>query len=83
MLWLLGALHLDSPEVVPLYVGDDVTDEDAFAALRDRGLGILVAETPRETHATLSLRDTDEVGRFLRMVSSWQTSQQSGEGTQR
>jgi len=83
VLWLLGALHLDSPEVVPLYVGDDVTDEDAFAALRDRGLGILVAETPRETHATLSLRDTDEVGRFLRMVSSWQTSQQSGEGTQR
>ncbi|UCG87121.1 MAG: trehalose-phosphatase [Gemmatimonadota bacterium] len=82
VLWLLQALDLDTPEVMPLYIGDDVTDEDAFAALSDRGLGILVAETPRETHASLSLRDTDEVGEFLQLVSSWQTSQQSGEETQ-
>ena len=83
VLWLLEALDLDSPEVVPLYVGDDVTDEDAFAALSDRGLGILVAEAPRETRAQLSLRDPNEVGRFLQLVSSWQTSQQSGGGAQR
>jgi alpha,alpha-trehalase len=75
VLWLLEALGLDSDDVVPLYVGDDVTDEDAFAALQDRGLGVLVAERPRETHATLSLRDTDQVGEFLQLVSSWQSSQ--------
>ena len=75
VLWLLEALELDSADVVPLYVGDDVTDEDAFAVLRDRGLGVLVAESPRETHASMSLRDTNEVGEFLQRVSSWQSSQ--------
>jgi hypothetical protein len=27
----------------------------------------------------LSLRDVDEVGRFLQLVSSWQAARQSGE----
>ena len=75
VLWLLKTLELDTPDVVPLYIGDDVTDEDAFAALQDRGLGILVSETPRETKAQLSLKDPVEVGRFLRLLSTWQTSQ--------
>jgi alpha,alpha-trehalase len=75
VLWLLEALELDSADVVPLYIGDDVTDEDAFAALQDRGLGVLVTESPRETHASLSLRDTNEVGEFLELVSAWQSSQ--------
>ncbi|MEJ2238553.1 MAG: trehalose-phosphatase [Gemmatimonadales bacterium] len=74
VLWLLDALDLNDENVVPLYIGDDVTDEDAFVALQDRGLGILVSETPRETKADLSLRDTTEVGTFLRLVSSWQDS---------
>ena len=48
LLWLLARLGLERPEVVPMYLGDDVTDEDAFAALRDRGgIGILVADEPR------------------------------------
>jgi len=74
VLWLLRTLELDTPDVVPLYIGDDVTDEDAFAALQDRGLGILVSETPRETKAHLSLRNPVEVGKFLRLLSSWQAS---------
>jgi trehalose 6-phosphate phosphatase len=28
--WLLAELGLDSPDTVPLYIGDDLTDEDAF-----------------------------------------------------
>lgn len=43
LLWILEALGL--PEGAPvLYLGDDRTDEDAFAALRGRGVGILVGE---------------------------------------
>lgn len=70
--WLLRALGLDRPEVAPVYVGDDVTDEDAFRALRRQGvsgrpggLGVLVAEEPRETAARYRLRDPEEVRRFL------------------
>jgi trehalose 6-phosphate phosphatase len=66
LVWLLGRLGLDRPEVVPMYIGDDVTDEDAFAVLRDRGgIGILVAEEPRPTAASYRLRNPAEVGELL------------------
>jgi alpha,alpha-trehalase len=62
---LLEALGLDGDDVLPLYIGDDVTDEDAFRELRDRGLGIVVRGSNRSTSATLALADTDEVQAFL------------------
>src|SRR5437763_1264905 len=49
LLWLLDALGLDRPDFLPFYLGDDFTDEDAFRALGDRGVSILIAEEPRET----------------------------------
>lgn len=60
LLWILEAMDLD--RTVPLYIGDDITDEDAFRVVE---IGILVAEEPRETQASYSLRDPDEVQRFL------------------
>jgi alpha,alpha-trehalase len=65
VLWLLEALGLDRDDVVPIYVGDDVTDEDAFMALRERGLGVLVTERPRPTAAAYAVRDCDEVRELL------------------
>ncbi len=47
------------------YIGDDVTDEDAFRELADEGIGILVAEQPRETAARYHLRDPSQVLQFL------------------
>jgi trehalose-phosphatase len=70
VLWLLRALGLEGEEIVPIYVGDDTTDEDAFRALHDRGLTALVARTPRPTAAGYSLQDTDEVGDFLRLIAA-------------
>ena len=63
--WLLEALHLDNPDVLPFYLGDDLTDEDAFAALQGKGIGILVADKPQETKARYVLRDVEEVRVFL------------------
>ena len=68
VLWLIDELGLDRPDILPFYIGDDVTDEDAFAALADRGIGILVAEKPQRTAAHYRLRSTDEVGVFLRKL---------------
>ncbi len=67
-LWILETLGLDSSHALPFYIGDDVTDEDAFRALKERGIGILVAEAPRKTAATYILRDTEEVYRFLQAM---------------
>lgn len=70
VLWLLDALGLDRPDVLPIYLGDDATDEDAFKALQGRGIGIYVGYPAdvgahRETAADYTLDDPYEVGRFL------------------
>ncbi len=75
VLWLLEALELDSPDVVPLYLGDDVTDEDAFRALSGRGLGIYVGESEepaaeRPSAADYIVADTAAAGRFLETLGA-------------
>ncbi len=71
MVWLLEALGLraageeavvvEEEEVCTIYIGDDVTDEDAFHALveeagRMRGIGIVVTDEDKVTGAKYSLR---------------------------
>lgn len=65
--YLLDALQLMGPEVLPIYIGDDVTDEDAFKVLHGRGISVIVAEpsSTRVTHADMRLDDPLEVQRFL------------------
>jgi trehalose 6-phosphate phosphatase len=48
------------------YLGDDQTDEDAFSAIKGRGLAVLVRSEPRTTMADTWLRPPDELLRFLR-----------------
>ncbi|KAL2901828.1 putative trehalose-phosphate phosphatase G [Bienertia sinuspersici] len=63
--FLLESLGLsNNDDVLPIYIGDDKTDEDAFKVLRkdNRGYGILVSPLPKETKAFYSLRDPSEVG---------------------
>jgi trehalose-phosphatase len=67
VLWLLEDLGLERPN--PIYIGDDRTDEDAFRALEQHGVGILVSEEPRATAASYSLKDPAEVERFLRELA--------------
>lgn len=66
--WLLKTLELDSEEVIPVYLGDDVTDEDAFTAIRDGGIGILVSDKAKPTEAHYQLKDPDEVQSFLNVL---------------
>jgi alpha,alpha-trehalase len=70
LLWLLEELELDRPDVLPLYIGDDATDEDAFRVLRDRGVGIVVGEETRSTAARYTLADPEEVREFLQALAS-------------
>ncbi len=63
--WLMELLEVDPARTPPLYIGDDRTDEDAFRALADDGLGILVGEAPQRSAAAYRLEDPAAVGRFL------------------
>lgn len=74
VLWLLEALGLDSTDVLPLYVGDDLTDEDAFDVLRERGVGIVVREEPRPTAARYALENPTEVESFLTRLAAGATT---------
>ncbi|NQV41784.1 MAG: trehalose-phosphatase [Candidatus Marinimicrobia bacterium] len=47
------------------YVGDDLTDEDAFKELNYKGLSVLVGDTPRKTQADLWLQPSEELIWFL------------------
>ena len=82
VLWLLAALELDSTDVVPVYVGDDITDEDAFRAIRGRGIGIVVgdaADGERATAACYRVGDSDEVGRLLAVLAGGRRSATTGQ----
>lgn len=51
---------------VPIaYLGDDLTDEDAFRELGDRGLKVLVRSDSRETLADIRITPPDELIEFL------------------
>jgi trehalose 6-phosphate phosphatase len=72
VLALMKILHLDGPDVLPLYLGDDTTDEDAFRALAGRGLGLVVRDAgeDRRTAADYALDGTGDVEAFLRWLAS-------------
>lgn len=65
VLWLLEKVEGAVGEAPwPVCLGDDRTDEDAFRAIRNRGLAVFVGE-PRETEAMYYLGSIGEVAEFL------------------
>jgi alpha,alpha-trehalase len=68
--YLLEALYTDSGRILPLYIGDDTTDEDAFRAISDHGIAIAVGSEKRPTAAHCRLKDPEEVTKFLRHLAA-------------
>jgi len=69
VLWLMARQQFVSGKnkVLPIYIGDDVTDEDAFKILKRKGLTIFVGE-PENSAADYYLKDAEEVTRFLHLI---------------
>jgi trehalose-phosphatase len=59
-----------TPDAVPIYIGDDVTDEDAFNAVEACGIGIAVGDGPARTAARWKLDDVAAVGRLLERLAA-------------
>lgn len=64
-------------DVAAAYLGDDLTDEDAFKAIEGRGLGILIRKEFRPTAADLWLKPPKELLEFL---SRWHKTRQGKRG---
>src|SRR5262249_35845534 len=58
--------HLNKPQALVFFVGDDATDEEGFAALPE-GITVKVGP-PSPTAARYSLADPAEVQRFLQWL---------------
>jgi len=71
VLWLLArrkfVLRAKKIKVLPIYIGDDATDEDAFGSLKGRGMTVFVGKS-RRTKARFYLKDTFEVAEFLTSI---------------
>lgn len=58
--------------MLPIFIGDDLTDEDAFDAVKSDGIGILVRHTEdgdRRSAARFTLEDPGQVREFLDRVA--------------
>lgn len=62
---VLTIFQEEGGEAYGAYLGDDLTDEDAFQAIEGRGMGILVRESFRHTAAKAWLRPPEELMDFL------------------
>jgi len=69
VLWLIKQYRAKGPRPFPVYMGDDVTDEDAFYAIRKQGIGIKVANRANgRSYAGYFVRSSGEAVRFLRKL---------------
>ncbi len=76
--WIREQIH-QSGRVLPIYIGDDLTDEDAFDAVRTSGIGVIVRHDEdggRPTAAQFALNNPGEVCEFLRRGGNWLTYEQ-------
>jgi alpha,alpha-trehalase len=63
--WLMEKLNLDLDKYYPMYIGDDITDEDAFESLNTIGTSIVVKGSFHPTSADFVLENPRETAAFL------------------
>jgi len=66
-LWLLMRQQflIKDKKVLPVYFGDDLADEEAFGALKNRGLTVFVGET-KSSKAAYFVRNPEETAGFIK-----------------
>ena len=67
--WTLEALGLADGNTMPVYVGDDLTDEDAFTAIGSDGLTVVVGSDDRPSAAEYRVASVDDVRTVLLRIA--------------
>lgn len=64
--------NTSAKNILSIYIGDDITDEDAFRFLGKRGISIYVEnKSKRKTLAHYWVKNPDEVESFLQSLTQW------------
>ena len=69
--WLIAKFRESSGKggVLPIYMGDDLTDEDGFEVIeKNNGISIFVGEDDSQSIARYFLKSPEEVTEFLKML---------------
>ena len=67
-------------DILPIYIGDDETDEDAFKGINDKkGITVRVGED-QKSQAHYYVNNTDEVAKFLETITSLKKGASSIDG---
>ena len=70
--WILEKLELtDRKKYLPVYIGDDVTDEDAYETLSEWGIGIQVGPGPVPSASKYRLKNIYQVRIFLKEFTNF------------
>ncbi len=77
--WILKNKHFggNQREVIPIYIGDDTTDEDAFLAVKDIGITVHVGNE-KSSCAQYFLNNTEEVVGFLKYLNGVKHDEKNG-----
>ena len=75
--WLINGKRLKPSSALPVYIGDDTTDEDAFRTLGPKGITIFVGK-PRHSHARYYIKSPAEVRRLLKTILTIRKGQRDG-----
>ncbi len=68
--WLLKTMNFGNERYMPVFIGDDITDEDALKSIQNLGVGILVGSHGQDTAASFRLDSIEEVTSFLELLYS-------------
>ncbi|OBH51033.1 trehalose-phosphatase [Mycobacterium sp. E2479] len=71
--WIRDRIDAEG-SLLPIYIGDDFTDEDAFDAVEFDGIGIIVRhdeDSDRKTAARFALQSPHQVHEFVQRGSNW------------
>ncbi|CAA0094040.1 putative glycosyl hydrolase [Mycolicibacterium vanbaalenii] len=80
--WIRDSID-PSGSLLPIYIGDDLTDEDAFDAIGFDGVGIVVQHAEdgdRKTAAHFTLQSPDQVREFIQRGAQWLAYEQKVSG---
>jgi trehalose-phosphatase len=77
---VVATIRAELPDATLAFLGDDLTDEDAFRSIADDGLGVLVRNEFRDTAAALWLRPPHELLEFLERWTAVRSGRSAGDG---